>query len=90
MHIIKASSRAPFTRREHQVLELVSQGCTDKEIAARLGISRKTVEAHLQRIFMRHGLHNRASAIAIWLRVCTTNVETEGDSSVDGWSTSSA
>jgi len=56
-----------FTARENQVMELIAQGCTDKEIASRLSVSPKTIATHVQRILTRQRLHTRASAVAIWL-----------------------
>jgi DNA-binding NarL/FixJ family response regulator len=58
---------AEFTERETQILELIARGCTDKEVALRLGISKKTVDSHLRRIFIRKGVHSRAAAIFAWL-----------------------
>lgn len=60
--------RGLFTGREDQVLALIAGGCTDKEVAARLGISRRTVATHMHRIFVRHGLKTRAAAIALWIK----------------------
>ncbi len=57
-----------FTDREDQILALIAMGHRDKEIAAQLGISRKTVGTHLHRIYERHGLRSRAAAVAAWLR----------------------
>jgi pSer/pThr/pTyr-binding forkhead associated (FHA) protein len=49
-----------LTEREHGVLQLVSDGLTDKEIAARLGISVNTVRSHLDRIAGKTGLRKRS------------------------------
>jgi DNA-binding CsgD family transcriptional regulator len=60
--------RAPrFTHRQTEILELVAQGFADKAIARRLGISHKTVETHLRRIFLYNGVNCRAAAVVIWL-----------------------
>ncbi len=56
----------PLTRRERQVAELVAQGRTNKEIAARLVIARRTAEGHVERILAKLGLTNRTQ-LAIWL-----------------------
>ena len=54
--------------REEQVLSLIADGFTDKEIAIRLGMGQRTVRTHLERLYARHGLHNRAGALTVWLR----------------------
>ena len=48
-----------LTPRERQVLELVLAGHTNDEIAARLRTSRKTIEAHLSRLYDRFGVMSR-------------------------------
>jgi len=56
-----------LTRREREVLELVAEGLTNKEIAARLVISENTVRAHLRRILDKLHVNSRVQA-AVWLR----------------------
>jgi DNA-binding NarL/FixJ family response regulator len=51
------------TRREKEVLKLVGEGCKNKEIAERLGISIKTVEKHRANIMSKLDLHT-TSAVA--------------------------
>ena len=53
-----------LTKREQMVLEGVAQGERNKEIAARLGISERTVKAHLTSIYNKLGVDSRASAVA--------------------------
>src|SRR5437764_5631609 len=53
-----------FTPRQAQILELAAQGCSDKEIARDLSLSVNTVRSHLQRLYQREGLANRAEAVA--------------------------
>jgi DNA-binding CsgD family transcriptional regulator len=53
--------RAQLTAREWEVAQAVAQGLTNAEIAAQLGISRRTVATHVERIFERLGLHSRAA-----------------------------
>jgi DNA-binding NarL/FixJ family response regulator len=55
-----------FTRREAEVLELLADGITNKQIAAQLGISSETVKEHVQRIFRKLGVSDRTQA-AVWL-----------------------
>ncbi|MFI5689291.1 LuxR C-terminal-related transcriptional regulator [Streptomyces sp. NPDC051636] len=55
-----------LSRREAQVAVLVSEGCTNQQIAARLQVSPKTVETHLSRIFKKLGITSRAQ-VAHWV-----------------------
>ncbi|SRR5258706_375450 len=48
-----------LTAREQQVLELVEQGCKNKEIAQELGIRPGTVKIHLKHIFEKTGVRGR-------------------------------
>jgi pimeloyl-ACP methyl ester carboxylesterase len=54
-----------LTARQREVVELVSQGCTNREIAARLGIDERSAEGHVERIRLRLGFRSRAQ-IAAW------------------------
>ncbi len=54
-----------LTDREREVLELVAEGLANKVIAMRLGISEKTVKAHLTSIFATIGVSDRTQA-ALW------------------------
>ena len=53
--------------RELQVLELVARGLANKQIGRSLGISERTVKAHLGRVFRQIGVGDRTSA-ALWAR----------------------
>jgi NarL family two-component system response regulator YdfI len=54
-----------LTERELEVLRGVAQGERSKEIAFRLGITERTVKAHLASIYNRLGVDSRAAAIAV-------------------------
>ncbi|MGI8699644.1 MAG: response regulator [Nocardioidaceae bacterium] len=54
-----------LTPRETEVLAMVRQGLANKQIARRLGISERTVKAHLSSAFQRTGTADRTQA-AIW------------------------
>jgi DNA-binding NarL/FixJ family response regulator len=60
-------SELQLSRRELDVLRCVSKGLPNKLIARNLGISEKTVKAHLTRIFQQLGVTDRTQA-AIWAR----------------------
>jgi ATP/maltotriose-dependent transcriptional regulator MalT len=62
-----------LTRRESEVLELLSHGLSNAEIGGRLFISPKTVEHHVGRILSKLGLRGRAEAIAWILRPSSEN-----------------
>jgi DNA-binding NarL/FixJ family response regulator len=57
----------PLTDREREVLQLVARGLPNKLIARELGISEKTVKAHLTTVFQRIGVTDRVQA-AMWAR----------------------
>lgn len=45
----------------------MAQGCSDKEIARKIGVSYPTVRTHIDRIFRDYGLRNRTEAVVVWL-----------------------
>jgi len=55
----------PLSERERAVLEGVARGERSKEIALHLGISERTVKAHLASIYNKLGVDSRAAAIAV-------------------------
>ncbi|MCB0155853.1 MAG: response regulator transcription factor [Anaerolineae bacterium] len=55
----------PLSERESEVLHLLAQGLTNKDIAQTLILSVRTVEAHLRNIFGKLGVHSRTEA-ALW------------------------
>lgn len=61
----KANESINLTEREQEVLEAVARGERSKEIAAHLGISERTVKAHLAGIYNKLGVDSRAAAIAV-------------------------
>jgi DNA-binding NarL/FixJ family response regulator len=56
-----------LTRREHEILALLSKGHPDKEIADLLRISTWTVHGHLKKIFEKLKAHNRTDAVVKYL-----------------------
>jgi non-specific serine/threonine protein kinase len=61
----RGAAASPLTGRQQEVAALVAQGLTDREIAARLVISRRTAEYHVEQILSRLGFRSRAE-IAAW------------------------
>jgi DNA-binding NarL/FixJ family response regulator len=51
--------RRPFTSREKEVLGMLVAGCSNKEIAAPLGIEERTVKSHVAKLFRKVGVSNR-------------------------------
>lgn len=60
-----ADTKAVLTEREHEVLMLVSQGMTNKQIARTLTISPATVKAHVERIIAKLGVSDRTQAAVV-------------------------
>jgi DNA-binding NarL/FixJ family response regulator len=64
-----------LTPREIQVLQLVSQGKRNKEIASLLDISEETVPVHLKNIFIKLNVSERTSAVNVALRRGIVHIE---------------
>lgn len=58
-----------FTRKQLQVLEELPAGRSNREIAARLGISAETVRSHMKEILGRLGVRNRTEGVARYLKM---------------------
>lgn len=56
---LRPAAGAAMSARERQVVAAVMEGLSNDEIAARLGISPRTVESHLRRLFERHAVASR-------------------------------
>jgi DNA-binding NarL/FixJ family response regulator len=63
-----AAPPEPLSAREAQILALLAEGLVNKQIAARLGISRHTVKTHLAALFHKLGVSTRAEAVAAGAR----------------------
>ena len=62
-----AAPARPFSAREAEILELAASGLSDKEIAHRLQISRRTVRTHFERVYRRYKLRGKLPAVLMWL-----------------------
>ena len=56
-----------LSKREIEILSYLPYGLTDKEIASKLGISNRTVQTHVSRIFIKLGVRNRVSAACFFV-----------------------
>jgi len=57
-----------LTPREREVIRLVSEGLSNKQIAQRLGIAERTAKFHVRQIMSKLGADNRAQAVALATR----------------------
>jgi two-component system nitrate/nitrite response regulator NarL len=64
-----AAPLEPLTPREHEVLQLLAEGLSNKRIAARLGISDHTAKFHVNAIFGKLGAQSRTEALAQAVRL---------------------
>ena len=57
-----------LTRREEEVIRMLGKGMKNRDIAASLGISDETIQAHMRSIFAKLEVHDRTTALAVALR----------------------
>lgn len=65
-------NRLPLTQREAEVLLWIARGKSNRDIAEILSLSPRTVNKHLEQIFNKIGVENRASAAALAVRLLGT------------------
>jgi DNA-binding NarL/FixJ family response regulator len=65
---VAGKRKSYLTQREREVLKLMSEGLTNKEIAEELGLGIETIKTHARNIFEKLGAADRAQAVAIALR----------------------
>jgi two-component system, NarL family, response regulator DegU len=58
-----------ITKREEEVLQLIADGCSTPEVAAKLYISQKTVKNHLASIYEKLNARDRTQAVLIAVRM---------------------
>jgi predicted ATPase/DNA-binding CsgD family transcriptional regulator len=66
-HPNTAIAVSALTRREREIAGLVTDGMSNREIAERLVISKRTVDAHVEHIFAKLGVSSRVQ-VATWMR----------------------
>ena len=57
-----------LSERQFEILQRIKDGLTNAQIAAALGIAENTVRCHIQRLFLRLRVPNRAAAVALYCR----------------------
>jgi len=63
-----SAAPAELTTREREVLQLVAEGLTSKEVASTLGVSARTVESHRARLMQKLGVHKVSGLVRVALR----------------------
>jgi DNA-binding NarL/FixJ family response regulator len=63
------------TPRDQQVLHLLVQGCSNKEIAGQLKISPRTVKQHLRTLFLRAGIRDGRKRVKLAIAMFARNGE---------------
>jgi len=71
----KRSALSPLTSREREVLQLLAEGHTAHEIAARLHVSVKTVGTHREHLTQKLGTHSLADLTKFAIREGLTSTE---------------
>ena len=74
-HLLKSSPNShqlakmkAVSRREMEVMALISESMTNEEIAEKLFLSAKTVKTHIRNIFEKTGIRNRVEAVLLYIR----------------------
>ena len=62
------SQDVPISRREHEVVKLLCIGCSNKEIAQKLGISEPTVKTHISNVLTKLNLHDRTQIVVYYYK----------------------
>lgn len=66
--LASADAPADISRRQAEILALVAEALSNKQIAYRLGISEATVKAHISKSIQATGCRNRVGLAILWLR----------------------
>jgi len=61
------AERAALTHRERQIIRLVSEGLSNKQIARRLNVADGTIKVHIHHIFEKLRVDNRTALAAVYL-----------------------
>jgi NarL family two-component system response regulator YdfI len=64
----EAAEGVVLTEREMQVLTAVARGERNKEIALQLGVTERTIKAHLTNVYNKLGVDSRAAAVSVGMQ----------------------
>jgi len=78
--IVRMKVEFNLTRRQRQLVPLISQGLTNKEIASQLNLSEQTIKNHIHRIFRRVGAKDRLQVVDL-----TRHLDTSANSPDSGF-----
>ena len=62
---LRARAHEPLTTRERQIVLVLSEGLTNREIAQRLRLAEGTVKVHLHHIYRKLGIANRTALVVL-------------------------
>lgn len=62
-------AQVKVTPRDQEVLNLLVQGCSNKEIAGQLNISPRTVKQHLRTLFLRTGIRDGRKRVKLAIAI---------------------
>jgi len=65
MNLQTKTMKMKLTKREKEVLKLISEGLTAKEISDKLGVSKRTIDAHTSNMLRKTGANN-AVRLVMW------------------------
>jgi DNA-binding NarL/FixJ family response regulator len=63
------NARDVLTHRETEIMELVTEGLLNKEIADRVGVKIRTVEFHISNLLSKLGASSRVEAVLNWIKI---------------------
>jgi DNA-binding NarL/FixJ family response regulator len=66
MAVTAGRPKPPLTNREYQVAELAARGLSNRLIGEELGLSTRTIDAHLSRVFAKWDVHARSELAGLF------------------------
>jgi DNA-binding NarL/FixJ family response regulator len=77
--VLTDKAKAPLSRREREVAELVAEGFSNREISAQLGLSQHTIKNYLFHIYEKLGMSSRVDLV-LYIRSVDRPSADEADS----------